>query len=172
MATTDGCIPANSSDSNPFQWLSLDNGLTETGSTPFSSSAEHTDHTSKAVLTAMQTVIYVGVLPALVMIGVITNVINLVIFARQGLADRINMCLFRYVTSLLLNQPTDRWIRVQRMQHGKLLRSAALVLLESCLGLLLPAARRGNRFQYYGVESDRLNCGDILYYICAWFHIH
>lgn len=95
MATTDGCIPANSSNNNPFQWLSSDNDVTKIGSTPFSSSAEHTDHTNKAVLVAMQTVIYVGVLPVLVMIGVITNVINLVIFARQGLADRINMCLFR-----------------------------------------------------------------------------
>eukprot|EP00745_Piridium_sociabile_P044329 TRINITY_DN92691_c0_g2_i5.p1 TRINITY_DN92691_c0_g2~~TRINITY_DN92691_c0_g2_i5.p1 ORF type:complete len:104 (+),score=17.12 TRINITY_DN92691_c0_g2_i5:228-539(+) len=40
-------------------------------------------------------VIFGGILPVLVTNGVITNVINMVVFARQGLSDRIHLCLFR-----------------------------------------------------------------------------
>ncbi|XP_076456704.1 uncharacterized protein LOC143291002 [Babylonia areolata] len=40
-------------------------------------------------------VVYVGMFPVLVTFGFITNVINMAVFARQGLSDRINLCLFR-----------------------------------------------------------------------------
>mgnify|MGYP006288410613 CR=1 FL=1 len=40
-------------------------------------------------------VVYVGIFPVLVTCGVITNVINMAVFARQGLSDRIHLCLFR-----------------------------------------------------------------------------
>ena len=91
MATADGCIPANSSYNTTFLWLLS----SRSDVTPFSSSDESTDRISRAVLVVVENVIYVGIFPVLVTGGVITNVINMVIFARQGLSDRINMCLFR-----------------------------------------------------------------------------
>ncbi|XP_076456681.1 uncharacterized protein LOC143290980 [Babylonia areolata] len=39
-------------------------------------------------------VLFVGIFPVLVTCGVITNVINMAVFVRLGLADRINLCLF------------------------------------------------------------------------------
>ncbi|XP_076456346.1 uncharacterized protein LOC143290716 [Babylonia areolata] len=39
-------------------------------------------------------VVYVGIMPVMVTSGVITNVINMIVFARQGLSDRIHLCLF------------------------------------------------------------------------------
>ncbi|KAL8569060.1 hypothetical protein ACOMHN_020502 [Nucella lapillus] len=44
-------------------------------------------------------VVYVGIFPVLVTCGVITNVINMVVFARQGLSHRINMWLFSLAVS-------------------------------------------------------------------------
>ena len=98
MATTDGYgrTPVNSSDISTLPWLlSSYSYVTETESTPFSSPDQYADPIKTTVLVVVQDVIYIGLLPVLVIIGVTTNVINLVIFARQGLADRINMCLFR-----------------------------------------------------------------------------
>ena len=40
-------------------------------------------------------IVYGGIFPALVTYGVISNVINMVVFAHQGLSDRIHLCLFR-----------------------------------------------------------------------------
>ncbi|KAL8625110.1 hypothetical protein ACOMHN_030744 [Nucella lapillus] len=40
-------------------------------------------------------VVSAGILPVLVTCGVIANVINMAVFARQGLSDRIHLCLFR-----------------------------------------------------------------------------
>ena len=95
MATTDGCTPVNSSGNSTFLWLRFCSDVTETGPTPFLPSDESEDLVSRTVLEAVENVLFIGVLPVLVTVGVITNVINMVIFARQGLADRINMCLFR-----------------------------------------------------------------------------
>ncbi|KAL8559136.1 hypothetical protein ACOMHN_046184 [Nucella lapillus] len=39
-------------------------------------------------------VVYVGILPVLTVCGSLTNIINMVVFARQGLSDRIHLCLF------------------------------------------------------------------------------
>ncbi|KAL8566572.1 hypothetical protein ACOMHN_054794 [Nucella lapillus] len=44
-------------------------------------------------------VVFCGILPVLVTSGVITNVINMVVFARQGLSDRIHLCLFSLAVS-------------------------------------------------------------------------
>ncbi|KAL8597029.1 hypothetical protein ACOMHN_050127 [Nucella lapillus] len=44
-------------------------------------------------------VMFAGILPVLVTWGVITNVINMAVFARQGLSDRINLCLFSLAVS-------------------------------------------------------------------------
>ncbi|KAL8566571.1 hypothetical protein ACOMHN_054793 [Nucella lapillus] len=44
-------------------------------------------------------VVFGGILPVLVTSGVITNVINMVVFARQGLSDRIHLCLFSLAVS-------------------------------------------------------------------------
>ncbi|XP_076456700.1 uncharacterized protein LOC143290998 [Babylonia areolata] len=44
-------------------------------------------------------VVYVGMFPVLVTFGIITNVINMAVFARQGLSDRINLCLFSLAVS-------------------------------------------------------------------------
>ena len=99
VTMSDGYIPVNHSDSNSFLWLlNSCTGVTEnneTESTLSSSSDESVDFVSRTVLMAVENVIYIGVLPVLVMIGIITNVINMLVFARQGLADRINVCLFR-----------------------------------------------------------------------------
>ncbi|XP_076448626.1 uncharacterized protein LOC143285253 [Babylonia areolata] len=42
----------------------------------------------------METVINVVFLTAVVIVGVIGNVVNMLVFAKQGLQDRINVCLF------------------------------------------------------------------------------
>ncbi|PVD23060.1 hypothetical protein C0Q70_16322 [Pomacea canaliculata] len=42
----------------------------------------------------IETAVNVGMLPAIVVMGVSTNVITMVVFARQSLKDRINLCLF------------------------------------------------------------------------------
>ncbi|KAL8569039.1 hypothetical protein ACOMHN_020482 [Nucella lapillus] len=44
-------------------------------------------------------VVYVGIFPVLVTCGVIINVINMAVFARQGLSNRINVCLFSLAAS-------------------------------------------------------------------------
>lgn len=48
-------------------------------------------HTAQVV----ENVVLVGILPVLVLCGVITNVINMAVFSRLGLSDRVNICLFR-----------------------------------------------------------------------------
>ena len=52
---------------------------------------------SAATALVIQTVVEVGILPVLVLCGVTMNVINTAVFYRQGLSDRINLCLFRFV---------------------------------------------------------------------------
>ena len=52
---------------------------------------------SAATALVIQTVVEVGILPVLVLCGVTMNVINMVVFYRQGLSDRINLCLFWFV---------------------------------------------------------------------------
>ena len=42
----------------------------------------------------MELVVHAGIFPVLVLGGVITNVINMLVLSRQGLSDRINLCLF------------------------------------------------------------------------------
>ena len=42
----------------------------------------------------VELVVYAGIFPVLVFTGVITNVINMLVLSRQGLDDRINLCLF------------------------------------------------------------------------------
>ncbi|KAL8569042.1 hypothetical protein ACOMHN_020485 [Nucella lapillus] len=44
-------------------------------------------------------VVSAGIFPVLVTCGVITNVINMAVFARQGLSDRIHLCLFSLAVS-------------------------------------------------------------------------
>ena len=98
-------MPVNGTDDSTLLWSIISrNAVTETASTPFSPSDKSADPIRTGVLVAVQNVIYVSVLPVLLTVGVITNVINIVIFSRQGLADRINMCLFRQV----INRVTDR----------------------------------------------------------------
>ncbi|XP_076456366.1 uncharacterized protein LOC143290737 [Babylonia areolata] len=54
---------------------------------------------SPFVAETMDLVVYAGIFPALVTSGVITNVINMAVFARQGLSDRIHLCLFSLAVS-------------------------------------------------------------------------
>ncbi|KAK7116346.1 hypothetical protein V1264_002040 [Littorina saxatilis] len=49
---------------------------------------------SQASRAWMEDVMYIGLLPLLAVVGVLTNVINCVVFNAQGLKDRVNMCLF------------------------------------------------------------------------------
>ena len=52
------------------------------------------DPMSSATAHVIQTVVQVGLLPVLTLCGVTMNVINMAVFQRQGLSDRINLCLF------------------------------------------------------------------------------
>ncbi|XP_076456350.1 uncharacterized protein LOC143290719 [Babylonia areolata] len=54
---------------------------------------------SPFVAEMVELVMYVGVLPAFVICGVTTNVINMAVFVRQGLSDRIHVCLFSLALS-------------------------------------------------------------------------
>ncbi|KAK7495419.1 hypothetical protein BaRGS_00013358, partial [Batillaria attramentaria] len=54
---------------------------------------------SEATLYTIQSVVNGGILPVLVLFGVICNVINMAVFVRQGLGDRINLCLFSLALS-------------------------------------------------------------------------
>ncbi|KAK7449844.1 hypothetical protein BaRGS_00032129, partial [Batillaria attramentaria] len=45
-------------------------------------------------LRLIETVVNGGILPVLVLFGFAGNVTNMVVFVRQGLGDRINLCLF------------------------------------------------------------------------------
>ncbi|KAK7476638.1 hypothetical protein BaRGS_00032113, partial [Batillaria attramentaria] len=45
------------------------------------------------------TIVNAGILPVLVLFGVTGNVINMAVFARQGLSDRVNICLFSLALS-------------------------------------------------------------------------
>ena len=49
---------------------------------------------SKQTSQMVELVVYAGIFPVLVLTGVITNVINMLVLSRQGLDDRINLCLF------------------------------------------------------------------------------
>ena len=53
------------------------------------------DPISSAVVLVVERTVLVGLLPALIICGVTMNVINMAVFFRQGLSDRINLCLFR-----------------------------------------------------------------------------
>ena len=50
---------------------------------------------SPHVAETVDLVVCAGIFPVLVTFGVISNVINMAVFVRQGLSDRINLCLFR-----------------------------------------------------------------------------
>ena len=43
----------------------------------------------------VEDVLYVGILPLVAVVGVVTNIINCVVFFHQGLTDRVSLCLFR-----------------------------------------------------------------------------
>ncbi|KAL8612506.1 hypothetical protein ACOMHN_053760 [Nucella lapillus] len=47
-----------------------------------------------ATLQTVETIINVACVPFVVLVGVIGNVTNMIVFAKQGLRDRINVCLF------------------------------------------------------------------------------
>nr|KAG5695607.1 hypothetical protein BaRGS_032247 [Batillaria attramentaria] len=49
---------------------------------------------SAATAHVIETTVQVGVLPVVVVTGATLNVINMAVFVRQGLTDRINLCLF------------------------------------------------------------------------------
>nr|KAG5705546.1 hypothetical protein BaRGS_009199 [Batillaria attramentaria] len=51
------------------------------------------------ISTMVQTVNDTGVLPVLVLCGVTMNVLNMAVFFRQGLRDRVNLCLFSLAVS-------------------------------------------------------------------------
>jgi hypothetical protein len=53
------------------------------------------DFLPPSVAEVVDIVVFVGILPTLVTFGVTGNVINMAVFAKLGLTDRINMCLFR-----------------------------------------------------------------------------
>ncbi|KAK7495414.1 hypothetical protein BaRGS_00013353, partial [Batillaria attramentaria] len=74
------------------------------GSTPFSTATNGFDVNGSGLLSAstlekFEVVVNAGILPALVVFGVTMNVINMAVFARQGLRDRINLCLFSLAIS-------------------------------------------------------------------------
>ena len=48
----------------------------------------------KATREEVERLLHMAVLPSLELFGVTTNVINCMVFVRQGLRDRINLCLF------------------------------------------------------------------------------
>ncbi|XP_076461791.1 uncharacterized protein LOC143294245 [Babylonia areolata] len=54
---------------------------------------------SNAIRDVMDTVMHVGVIPVIVLCGVIMNVINMAVFLSQGLSDRVNICLFSLAVS-------------------------------------------------------------------------
>ncbi|KAK7495417.1 hypothetical protein BaRGS_00013356, partial [Batillaria attramentaria] len=54
---------------------------------------------SDLTLEKLETVGNGAILPVLVLCGVIGNVINMAVFVRQGLGDRINLCLFSLAVS-------------------------------------------------------------------------
>ncbi|XP_076440983.1 uncharacterized protein LOC143280235 [Babylonia areolata] len=58
------------------------------------SSGELAGFVTSGALQAVEKVIHIGVLPVLVITGTVTNVINMAVFRRQGLDDRVNLCLF------------------------------------------------------------------------------
>ena len=53
---------------------------------------------SHSTMHAMETAVQAGILPVVVLCGVVMNAINMSVFLRQGLSDRINVCLFRWVS--------------------------------------------------------------------------
>ena len=48
----------------------------------------------KATAAQVERLLHLTLLPSLELFGVITNVINCLVFVRHGLRDRINLCLF------------------------------------------------------------------------------
>ncbi|KAL8568438.1 hypothetical protein ACOMHN_064321 [Nucella lapillus] len=79
------------------------NNNTNSSHTPFSSVFIPCDNprnvVSPFVAEIVDLVVYAGIFPVLVTCGVITNVINMAVFARQGLSDRIRLCLFSLAVS-------------------------------------------------------------------------
>ena len=94
MTGTDGCMPTGSIDNSTLLSSSFCSNVIETEPAAFSSSGDSADRVSRADLLVVENVVYVGIFPVLAIVGIITNVNNIVICARQGLADRINVCLF------------------------------------------------------------------------------
>ncbi|XP_076448625.1 uncharacterized protein LOC143285252 [Babylonia areolata] len=47
-----------------------------------------------ATMQTTETIVNVALLTVVVVVGVIGNVLNMIVFAKQGLSDRINVCLF------------------------------------------------------------------------------
>jgi hypothetical protein len=55
--------------------------------------AQGGDLMSKETTQTIETVVQAGILPPIVLCGVVLNVINMVVFSRQGLRDRVTKCL-------------------------------------------------------------------------------
>ncbi|KAL8620635.1 hypothetical protein ACOMHN_029525 [Nucella lapillus] len=63
---------------------------------------------SRATRLVVDDVVYVGLLPLLTLVEVVTGVINMAVFVTQGLGDRVNLCLFRLVQGPYLSySPCD-----------------------------------------------------------------
>ena len=65
--------------------------------------------------------------PLLWVLGVSTNVINCVVFFRQGLKDRMNLCLFRSVPKIVQLKRTERSYTVFAPAASELLTSQRLM---------------------------------------------
>ncbi|XP_025077853.1 uncharacterized protein LOC112554331 [Pomacea canaliculata] len=114
--------------------------------------------------------VYIGFIPLAFVVGAIANVLNCLVFCRQGLSDRINLCLFSlalsdlvYLTALmvrnlekLLALVVGKWIaslwlekliqfRLLAMYSGFVLVSnflASLISVERCLCVVSPLKAR------------------------------
>ena len=56
----------------------------------------------EATVKQVERLLHMTLLPSLELFGVTTNVINCMVFVRQGLRDRINLCLFSLALALSL----------------------------------------------------------------------
>lgn len=115
-------------------------------------------------------VVYIGFIPLAFVVGAIANVLNCLVFCRQGLSDRINLCVFSlalsdlvYLTALmvrnlekLLALVVGKWIaslwlekliqsRLLAMYSGFVLVSnflTSLISVERCLCVVSPLKAR------------------------------
>ncbi|KAK7495412.1 hypothetical protein BaRGS_00013351 [Batillaria attramentaria] len=97
-------LPLHSCDASDRSCFDQTSGLQNTTavvSTPasFQASASDLDPVSDATIKLVENVVNGGILPVLVLFGVTGNVINMAVFVRQGLGDRINLCLFSLALS-------------------------------------------------------------------------